>query len=187
MRIISGTARGRKLHAPDGNETRPTADRVRESLFNIIQAHVRDARVLDIFAGTGALALEAISRGAECAVLIDNSPDAVRVMRKNIEALRCEAKTNVIACDWKTALSRIKQTCFTIVFIDPPYHMESAYCEVMEALNVMNLIDNETLFILELSANRDIRLPDMFCRHDKRRYGDTEIIIARRKCSEVTS
>ena len=84
MRIIAGEARGRRLFAPEGDETRPTADRVREALFNIIRAEVEGAVVLDLFAGSGALALEAISRGAARAVLCDRSPKAVAVIRRNI-------------------------------------------------------------------------------------------------------
>ena len=96
MRIISGQARGRKLTTLPGDNTRPTLDRTREALFNILQTRVFDARVLDLFAGSGALALEALSRGAASAVLCDHSPEACAVIEKNIDAVRVRDKAQLL-------------------------------------------------------------------------------------------
>ena len=95
MRIIAGTARGRKIDAPEGIHTRPTLDRVRENLFNILQNRTRDSRVLDLFAGSGALSLEALSRGAAHAVLVDSDRNASRVQRKNLEQLGMDDRAEV--------------------------------------------------------------------------------------------
>ena len=101
MRIISGTARGRSLVAPAGEKTRPTLDFVRESLFNIIRWDVQDARVLDLFAGTGALSLEAVSRGAREAVLIDMDRDACAAIRKNMESTKLGDRCRLLQRDYQ--------------------------------------------------------------------------------------
>ena len=103
MRIIAGQARGRKLNTLPGDNTRPTLDRTREALFNILQTRVFDAQVLDLFAGSGALALEALSRGAESAVLCDKSPEACKVIRQNIDAVRVSEKAQLMNCEAQAA------------------------------------------------------------------------------------
>ena len=101
MRIISGTVRGTKLYTLEGNNTRPTLDRVKEPLFSIIQNKIKDAIVLDLFSGSGALALEALSRGAKKAILCDNSPKAIEIIKKNIEKTHFEQTTEVLCMDYK--------------------------------------------------------------------------------------
>ncbi len=129
MRIIAGSARGCALFAPKGMETRPTQDHVRESLFNILVSDVPDARVLDLFAGSGALALEALSRGASEAVLVDRSDDAARTIARNIEKLRFGDRAVLLRADWRAALARMGGRKFDLVFLDPPYRMvETADC-----------------------------------------------------------
>ena len=108
MRIISGTARGRKINAPDGLNTRPTLDRVRENLFNILQTRIFSSRVLDLFAGSGALSFEAISRGAHHAVLCDNNHSAYRAEKENAEMLGFSDQVELYYCDWKTAVEKMK-------------------------------------------------------------------------------
>ena len=125
MRIISGSARGRTIVAPQGMDTRPTQDYVRESLFNILRADVPGARVLDLFAGSGALGLEALSRGAEHAVFVDSARAAVACVRRNVETLRMDGRCQVLACDWRAAAQRLAGGGFDLVFIDPPYRMEN--------------------------------------------------------------
>ena len=104
MRIIAGEARGRTIDAPAGRHTRPTLDRVRENMFNMLQSEIPDSRVLDLFAGSGALSLEAISRGAADAVLVDSDRNACETQRKNIERLHYSDRTRIMHCDWKKAL-----------------------------------------------------------------------------------
>ena len=104
LRIIAGTARGRRLEAPEGRDTRPTLDRVRENLFNMLQGKCMDARVLDLFAGSGALSLEALSRGADFAVLADRDREAVRIQRKNLESLGFSHRARVLQSPWEATL-----------------------------------------------------------------------------------
>lgn len=176
MRIIAGTARGRTLNAPKGLDTRPTQDYVRESLFNIIQRDVPGAVVLDLFAGSGALGLEAVSRGASEAVLADKAPQAIACIERNIETLKMPGSIAVYAGDWQTVLTRLHKMGkrFSLVFLDPPYRMTDtgAQCTKMADLH---LLENGALIVIE--HHRDVEpMPDTrFRRRDERRYGDTVI------------
>jgi 16S rRNA (guanine966-N2)-methyltransferase len=179
MRIIAGDARGRKLFAPDGAETRPTADRVREALFNILGARVRDAVVLDLFAGSGALALEAISRGAAFAALCDVSREAARAIERNIELLGAQNRTALIQADWRTALSRLSGHRFSLVFLDPPYRMADAYARAAEAMAAQGLLAEGAVIVMEHAPQAPPPLPDGFEVFDARRYGDTAVTLVR--------
>ena len=120
MRIIAGEAKGRRLFAPGGEETRPTADRIREALFNILAARVPGARVLDLFGGTGALALEALSRGAKSAVFVDAREDACKLIRENLKRTRLQKDARVVRSDYLDYLSKCREQ-YDIIFLDPPY------------------------------------------------------------------
>ena len=109
MRIIAGSARSRVIEAPKGRDTRPTLDRVRENLFNILQGRVMDARVLDLFAGSGALSLEAVSRGAALAVMADRDQAAIAAEKQNVRALGFEAHTRVIHAPWQQTVHLLTQ------------------------------------------------------------------------------
>ena len=121
MRIISGSARGRKLFSPEGMDVRPTTDKVKESLFNIIQFELSGAAVLDLFAGTGQLGLEALSRGAAKAVFVDSSGKSLAVVKKNAELCGFSDNARLVRSDAFSYLSRAEER-FDIVFLDPPYH-----------------------------------------------------------------
>lgn len=174
MRIVGGEARGRRLFVPEGIDTRPTADRVRESLFNILGPRVRGARLLDLFAGSGALALEAISRGASSAVLVDASHKAAQVIRRNIEVVRAEHACKLIVADWRRAIDQI-QLGFDIVFLDPPYRMEAAYLDAAQALLERGLLNEGALLVMEHWAKSDLLLAEPFVIADERKYGDCAI------------
>lgn len=187
MRIIGGSARGRSIVAPPGSKTRPTQDYVRESLFNIIRWDVQDARVLDLFAGTGALSLEAISRGAKEAVLIDMDRDACAAIKKNMETSRLGAQCRLIARDYRQAmdaLAREGQT-FDIVFIDPPYKMENTGDMCAELLD-KGLLAESFLIVVEHRRGMAPLLDLRFEAFDLRKYGDTEITFVRRMNREET-
>ena len=181
MRIISGEARGRRLFAPDGTETRPTADRVREAVFNIIRSEVCGARVLDLFAGSGALALEALSRGAAHAVLCDCSKKAAAVIRRNIELMRAQDRTTLITGDWKTALSA-GAGAYTLVFLDPPYRMTDVYAQAANSLLSGGLLAPDALIVMEHAAELSIAslTPPLYVA-DRRTYRDTAISFVRIK------
>ena len=124
MRIISGEARGRTLFAPAGDQTRPTSDKIRGSLFNILNGRVEDAEVLDLFGGTGALALEALSRGAARAVIVDSSRAAIEVIRRNAGNVLKDAlaeRALILKTDYRSAISSLHGRRFDLVFLDPPY------------------------------------------------------------------
>ena len=132
MRIISGEAKGRALFAPPGSDTRPTSDKIRGSLFNIIASRVMDARVLDLFGGTGALALEALSRGAESAVIVDSSRQAWQVIERNARSVLkddFEYRARILCADYRSAIAALEGSLFDLVFLDPPYRMVEAYGE----------------------------------------------------------
>ena len=122
MRIITGTARGARLATLEGEATRPTAERVKEAIFSMIQFDLIDTSVLDLFAGSGQMGLEALSRGAEKAHLIDRSPEAVEIIRRNAEKTRLAEKCSIFCTDAIDYLRRSKGRCkFDYIFVDPPY------------------------------------------------------------------
>jgi len=121
MRVISGTARGKKLIAPEGINTRPTTDRVKESIFNIIQRYIPCENVLDAFAGSGALGIEALSRGAESCTFIEANPEALSILRKNVEGARVSDKSEILRKDIFDFLNLTNKK-FDIIFLDPPYN-----------------------------------------------------------------
>ena len=170
MRIIAGTARGRRVEAPPGRDTRPTLDRVRENLFNILQNRVREARVLDLFAGSGALSLEALSRGAAFAVLGDRDRKAHLTEKKNIEVLGFQEKTRVMLGDWRQTVNALgaEGTVFDLIFLDPPYEMTDLR-EITEAL--LPLMAEDARVIIEHEAKQEIRAADGLERVDERRWG----------------
>ena len=182
MRIIGGEARGRRLFAPSGNDTRPTSDRTRESLFNILSFDIPQSRVLDLFGGTGALALEALSRGAEFACVSDKSHEAVKIIERNAETVLGEDKNeriSIVCADYKRAISLFKRNKFTIVFLDPPYAMQGAYQDAVCQLIEMNMLDEEALIIMERNKNVSIELPYEMEIFDTRDYRDTVIDFVR--------
>ncbi len=155
LRIIAGTARGRRIDTPAGMDTRPTLDRVRENLFNMLQTRIREARVLDPFAGSGALSLEALSRGAACAVMGDRDREACRVERKNIETLGFQDQARVMPGEWQrnVALLKAEKARFDLVFLDPPYAMRDLR-ELMDAL--AELLAEGAWIIVEHEAKAQI-------------------------------
>ncbi len=176
MRIIAGMARGTQLAAPKGMDTRPTQDKVKESLFSMIQLDVPDARVLDLFAGSGALALESLSRGAAEAVLVDRSREALDCIRKNIAKMRVEERATVLPCDWESALVKCRQTGkqFDLVFLDPPYRM-TELGEMCRRMQEMELLLPEAMMVLEHRAGMQPEMPEAFSLEKERTYGDTQI------------
>jgi len=159
MRIISGSARGRNLVVPQG-ETRPTMDRTREAVFSILNDRVRNASVLDLFAGSGAYALEALSRGAKNAHLVDQCPNAAKAVRQNAKTLGFTDQVIVVETDVLTALGRLqgKAEGFDLIFADPPY-ANSASAELLEAIlpqeQLLPLLAPDGLLLLEVEAKAE--------------------------------
>ena len=184
MRIITGSARGRRLLTLEGEDVRPTTERVKEALFSILQFQIEGRRVLDLFAGSGQLGLEALSRGAERAVFVDSARAAVACVRRNVETLRMDGRCQVLACDWRAAAQRLAGGGFDLVFIDPPYRMENTG-EMCAALLDAGALAAACLLVVE---HRRGRLPDVDGRFETlqtRRYGDTEITFVRIRQEET--
>ncbi len=176
MRIIAGERRGAQLFAPRGMDTRPTQAKVRESVFSIIQAYVPDAQVLDLFAGSGALALEALSRGAAFAALADRDREAAACIRRNVEKLRYQDVTRLYTADWKQVVLQMQAEgrAFDLVFLDPPYRMqELAQC--CAALADGGLLREDCLLVLEHLTGAAIAPDSRFALWKQRAYGETEL------------
>lgn len=149
MRIITGTARGAKLQTLEGEATRPTTERVKEALFSMIQFDLEDANVLDLFAGSGQLALEALSRGAEHAVLVDISADATAIIKANAQKTRLFDRCRVLTMDHKdyirTAAGKYK---FDIIFLDPPY-AQKLVPSVLASIADAKILSNDGIIVCE--------------------------------------
>ena len=177
MRIISGSLRGRKLEAPRGWDIRPTTDRVREAIFNILSRRPEDARVLDIFAGTGALGLEALSRGAANVIFLEGSPEACRIITSNITRMGVE-KSAAIVCHTigeQPLPEKITQKRFNLVFMDPPYGT-GLLGTALTHPDLISCLDSQGLIVAEHSIKE--KLPETITGldiHDQRKYGRTLI------------
>ena len=176
MRIIAGKARGTQLLAPKGMDTRPTQDKVKESLFSMIQLDVPDANVLDLFAGSGALALESLSRGAASATIVDKSREALDCIRKNIAKLRMEQVTGVLPCDWEQALIKLSSMgkTFDLVFLDPPYRMTDLG-SICRRMHELGLLAANAMLVLEHRTGVELHMPSPFALEKERTYGETQI------------
>ncbi len=192
MRIISGTARGRRLFTPGRgggiSPIRPTSDRVRESLFNILGDSVADAVTLDLFAGTGALGLEALSRGSDRAVFVDTSSDAIRLVKKNLDLCGFSSRATVLRRDLLKGPSFLRKIMpvagFDLIFVDPPYR-RGISVKIIRYLGKFNLLSKDGLLVSEEAS--DVELPDEIDglqKIDRRVYGDTAICFYRNNIDE---
>jgi 16S rRNA (guanine966-N2)-methyltransferase len=177
MRVIGGRLKGRKLQTFKGFDVRPTADRVREALFNILGHRHLDASVLDLFSGTGALGIEALSRGAQTAVFVDNSPHSLNVLRKNLDHCALLLCSEAIQWDISRNLTCLKRypQAFGLVFMDPPYRLELVP-KALEHLLECGCLAREALLIAEHEAGMQPEIPSSrIVRVDYRRYGRTAL------------
>ena len=178
MRIISGKAKGTKLYTLEGTNTRPTLDRVKESIFNIIQNDIEDAEILDLFAGSGAIGLEFLSRGARNAVLCDKSKDATEIIKRNVQKTNMEEKTQILNLDFETCLDKVKNRQFDIIYIDPPY-VTKYILKSIEKIIAQGNLKKEGIMILETDDEqrilREIESEEVRI-VDKRKYWRATII-----------
>ena len=184
MRVISGTAKGTILYTLEGNNTRPTLDRVKEALFNVIQTSIQEARVLDLFSGSGALAIEAMSRGAKKVVLCDKSKQAIDIIEKNLKKTHMEKNVVVIKKDYKEALNFLKgRIQFDFIFLDPPYGGDMITIAIEEIIK-LDLLDKGGKIIIETDQEERVlkQIENMkvdVC--DLRKYGRVKLIFLNRK------
>ena len=175
MRIIAGSARGRRIAAPKGSAIRPTTDRVREALFNILPRDLAGMHVLDLFAGSGGLSLEALSRGAESALLVDESTAAAKLIRRNVDALGFSDRARIWTHPVGKALSRLADegAAYDAIFLDPPY--DGGWVgKTLAAIERAGTLHAEGIAVAEHSMRE--RVEEQYgslARRDRRQYGDT--------------
>ena len=173
MRIIGGKYRSRLLLAPKGMQTRPTLDQVREALFNILQGQIEGVDMLDLYGGSGAVALEAISRGAKSAVICDQSREAAAVIRKNAASLACQEQVTILQMKDDAALSVLEreQRSFDLIFLDPPYRMDVS--DVLARIGSGSLLRPGGRLIREHAASDAVPEPSGLRLVSTRKYRDT--------------
>ncbi len=183
MRVISGVARGTKISSIESLDTRPTLDRVKESLFNIIQNDLKGKVVLDLFAGSGALGIEALSRGAEKAYFCEINSEAIKILKQNLEKTKLIKNAIITNKDYKVALKGI-QDKLDIIFLDPPYKLDLTEKAIKEILD-LELIDNTSLIIVETDElKRDMEQIENIKELeiiDKRKYGRANLIFIKKR------
>ena len=182
MRVIAGTARGRRLLPPKGLSVRPTSDKVKEALFSILTAlrgPLEGCAVLDIFAGTGNLGIEALSRGARRAVFVDSSRESTALISKNLALTGCSDRSRIVLKDFSSALKLLESAgeVFQLIFLDPPYQ-KGLIERCLDQLGTSSMVDDDTVVVAEFSSRENIadchgRLRQI----DARVYGDTALAI----------
>ncbi|MBE6954338.1 MAG: 16S rRNA (guanine(966)-N(2))-methyltransferase RsmD [Ruminococcaceae bacterium] len=179
MRVITGTARGVRLLTPEGEQTRPTTDRVKEALFNIIQFDIEGRSVLDLFAGTGQLGIEALSRGAKDAVFVDNRSEAVKLIKENLRKTRMQERSTVFTGDYASFLQTTKQR-FDLIFLDPPY-AESFLENALKRISTIDIVKDGGIIICERPVEKELSQElSGFERSKDYRYGKTIITLYRK-------
>ncbi|HEY1783677.1 MAG TPA: 16S rRNA (guanine(966)-N(2))-methyltransferase RsmD [Roseiarcus sp.] len=180
MRIVGGRLKGRALSAPQSRAIRPTSERLRESIFDILEhrfpGHIEGARVVDLFAGTGALAIEALSRGARFALFVDNGAQARALLRANVEALALGGVTRIWRADAAKLGSAPAGGPFALAFLDPPYGKGLAG-PTLASLLAGGWLEANALCVIEEDAKAEIASPSGLALIDERIYGDTKIAI----------
>ena len=183
MRIITGSARGVKLRAPEGLETRPTSEAAKEGLFSAIQFEIEGKKVLEPFGGTGQLSLEALSRGADSAVIADASREATAVIKENAQKTKLMPKCRILTADWKELFRSLRgRETFDLVFLDPPYG-DGILDEVLAGLTGSGLLSGNALIVCESDRDGVPAPPDGF-RQKLHRYGKIHISVFRRENEE---
>ncbi len=176
MRVITGSARGAKLKTLEGLTTRPTSDRVKEAIFNIIQFGIEGRRVLDLFSGSGQLAIEALSRGAQYAVLVDENRQAVNIIKDNLKKVKFDQQASVFQMDYMRYLSTCREK-FDIIFLDPPY-AEKMLENALRKISEIDILSEGGIIVCERPRDKEIppTVGGLICSKDYV-YGKTAINI----------
>lgn len=182
MRVIAGTAKGTKLNSIDDISTRPTLDRVKEPLFSIIQNNIVESNVLDLFAGSGALGIESLSRGAKHCTFCDKSYKSIQMLKENIQKVRMQEKSTILNVDYKKCLEEQKEK-FDIIFIDPPYKMDIAIDSVKRIIE-LELLAKDGIIIIETDEEererKELEKIDLEL-YDVRKYGRVKLLFLRER------
>lgn len=180
LRIIAGLYRHQIIEAPDVNSTRPTTDKVREAVMSALGYAISEATILDLFAGSGALGLESLSRGAKKVYFCDNNIKAIKTIKSNINRLKIGNEAEVIFADYLKCLNKLKDEAikFDIVFLDPPYIKKDLYNKVVDFLFDNDMLTNDAIIIKE--SNEKLKEDQRFLKHKDYRYGTINVLIERR-------
>lgn len=179
MRVISGLKRGTNLYSPVTDKTRPTTDRVRENIFNLIRFSVPGATVLDLFAGSGAMGIEALSQGGERCIFVDSDREAVRIIEKNVEKTGFSSESRILKMPFDIFLKTADDK-FDLVFLDPPYH-KNLISEAMELISKRGLDRDGCLFVLESDYDEEIKLPGGYLPVREKIYGRVKVTLVRKE------
>jgi 16S rRNA (guanine966-N2)-methyltransferase len=180
MRIVAGSLRNRKIKVPTGLDVRPTTDQLREAVFNICQTFIAEGKFLDLFAGSGAMGIEALSRGAEAATFIDNNKSSIRCISENVKAFDLQDKATVLFGDVLKLLSQLREA-FDIIYIDPPYDPDDAdlYFNILTVIDQSAILKPGGRVFIEARHKAKIYLPlegyERLIFRDRRRYGIAEL------------
>ena len=179
MRVITGKARGVQLKTPEGMQTRPTADRVKEALFSIINFDIPGAKVLDLFGGTGQLGIEALSRGASSAVFVDAREESCKLIRENLKRTKLENDAKVVRCDYMDYLNRCREQ-YNIIFLDPPYadvFLENAIKRITE----IDILQSDGIIVAERPLGKELPWEfEGYSRSKDYKYGKVLLTIYRK-------
>ena len=179
MRVITGKARGVQLKTPEGMQTRPTADRVKEALFSIINFDIPGAKVLDLFGGTGQLGIEALSRGANTAVFVDAREDACKIIRENLKRTKLEGQGRVVRSDYLDYLRRCKEK-FDIILLDPPY-AEVFLENALKSITEIDILQSGGIIVAERPLEKELPYEfEGFTRSKDYKYGKTLLTLYRK-------
>ena len=179
MRVVSGTARGKRLKTPNGMQTRPTTDRVKEAMFSIIQFQLPDAKILDLFGGTGQLGIEGLSRGAASAVFVDRSADACKLIRENLSTTGFLNSAKVVQSDYASYLKRCSDR-FNIILLDPPY-AEEFMENSLKIISEIDILQSGGIIVAEHSVKKEFSDDfDGFSLLKEYKYGNTYLTIYRK-------
>lgn len=177
MRVISGTAKGRRLKAPAGLNTRPITDMIKEALFNVWGAKVQEAQVLDLFAGSGSVGIEALSRGAQKVIFVDNDNTAVKIIRENLNHCQFQNGFEIYRSDIFQAIKRLKNhnLQFDLIYIDPPFSQETIFEPVMDAVSQADILADEGLIVIRTPRQKDMPSFHPLLRYRHKVYGESSL------------
>lgn len=179
MRIISGFLKRRILQTPKGEQTRPTGQKLRQTVFNIVMHHIEGAHVLDLCAGSGAMGIEAISCGAADACFVENEKMALKCLQNNISSLGIEKESSIFALDALKALALFEKQGkkFDLIYFDPPYHDKNLYEEVLNFLDRSSLCTADSLLLVESAKGDSLQEYSRLQKRESRTYGDSRLTI----------
>ena len=181
MRVIAGSRKGLKLQAPKGDNTRPTEDRIKENIFNLMGQDFYNAQVLDLFAGSGAIGIEFLSRGAEKVYFVDTSRESIEVIKENIKKAHFEEESVVLKSNAKSALKKLSDQKFDYIYLDPPYKNKELYISSIETILEYDILNKNGYIVIEQVKDLDIDFAKYLNNVKFKNYGSKSVGIWEKK------